>query len=113
MLGRAAQQPPEPARERARARIAQRALAVLAMPVFSKCIYMASLSSYYTFFLIEKFHVKAGTAQVYLFLASVPVGTFAGGPIGDRIGHKRVIRVSILGILAALLPTMEKAGAIR
>jgi FSR family fosmidomycin resistance protein-like MFS transporter len=75
------------------------ALAVLAMLVFSKYIYMSSLSSYYTFFLIEKFHVPVGTAQMYLFLflASVAVGTFAGGPIGDRIGRKRVIWVSILG----------------
>lgn len=76
-----------------------RALVVLALLVFSKYIYMASLSSYYTFYLIEKFHVAVGTAQMYLFLflASVAVGTFAGGPIGDRIGRKRVIWVSILG----------------
>jgi FSR family fosmidomycin resistance protein-like MFS transporter len=75
------------------------ALAVLAMLVFSKYIYMASLSSYYTFYLIEKFHVLVGTAQLYLFLflAAVAAGTFAGGPIGDRIGRKRVIWVSILG----------------
>jgi FSR family fosmidomycin resistance protein-like MFS transporter len=76
-----------------------KALAVLAMLVFSKYIYMASLQSYYTFYLIEKFHVPVGTAQMYLFLflASVAAGTFAGGPIGDRIGRKRVIWVSILG----------------
>ena len=75
------------------------ALAVLAMLVFSKYIYMASLSSYYTFFLIEKFQVSVGTAQMYLFtfLAAVAAGTFAGGPIGDRIGRKLVIWVSILG----------------
>ena len=75
------------------------ALAVLSMLVFSKYIYMASLSSYYTFYLIEKFHVPVGTAQLYLFvfLAAVAAGTFAGGPIGDRIGRKRVIWVSILG----------------
>ncbi|WP_229217718.1 MFS transporter [Massilia forsythiae] len=75
------------------------ALAVLAMLVFSKYIYMASLSSYYTFYLIEKFHMPVGTAQMYLFtfLAAVAAGTFAGGPIGDRIGRKRVIWVSILG----------------
>jgi FSR family fosmidomycin resistance protein-like MFS transporter len=75
------------------------ALAVLAILVFSKYIYMASLSSYYTFFLIEKFHVPVGTAQMYLFmfLAAVAAGTFAGGPVGDRIGRKRVIWVSILG----------------
>ncbi|GGY31237.1 MFS transporter [Pseudoduganella albidiflava] len=75
------------------------ALAVLAMLVFSKYIYMASLSSYYTFYLIEKFHVSVDTAQMYLFLflAAVAAGTFAGGPIGDRIGRKRVIWASILG----------------
>lgn len=81
-----------------RAKVFQ-ALAVLSMLVFSKYIYMASLSSYYTFYLIEKFHVPVGTAQMYLFvfLAAVAAGTFAGGPIGDRIGRKRVIWVSILG----------------
>ena len=75
------------------------ALVVLALLVFSKYIYMASLQSYYTFFLIDKFHLPVGTAQLYLFLflASVAVGTFAGGPIGDKIGRKRVIWFSILG----------------
>ncbi|MDY0977450.1 MFS transporter [Massilia sp. CFBP9012] len=75
------------------------ALVVLALLVFSKYIYMASLQTYYTFFLIEKFHLPVGTAQLYLFLflASVAAGTFAGGPIGDRIGRKRVIWFSILG----------------
>nr|WP_296942106.1 MFS transporter [uncultured Massilia sp.] len=81
-----------------RGRVIQ-ALTVLALLVFSKYVYMASLQSYYTFYLIEKFHVPVGTAQMYLFLflASVAAGTFAGGPIGDRIGRKRVIWVSILG----------------
>jgi len=75
------------------------ALAVLALLVFSKYIYMASLQTYYTFFLIEKFRLPVGTAQMYLFLflASVALGTFAGGPIGDKIGRKRVIWFSILG----------------
>ncbi|SFD01723.1 MFS transporter, FSR family, fosmidomycin resistance protein [Massilia yuzhufengensis] len=75
------------------------ALAVLALLVFSKYIYMSSLSSYYTFYLIEKFQVSVESAQMYLFmfLAAVAAGTFAGGPIGDRIGRKRVIWVSILG----------------
>ncbi len=75
------------------------ALAVLALLVFSKYIYMASLQSYYTFYLIDKFHLPVGTAQLYLFLflASVAAGTFAGGPIGDKIGRKRVIWFSILG----------------
>jgi len=75
------------------------ALVVLALLVFSKYIYMASLQTYYTFFLIEKFKLPVGTAQMYLFLflASVALGTFAGGPIGDKIGRKRVIWFSILG----------------
>ncbi|CAN7597687.1 MFS transporter [Massilia sp. LjRoot122] len=75
------------------------ALTVLALLVFSKYIYMSSLSSYYTFFLIEKFRVSVESAQMYLFLflAAVAAGTFAGGPIGDRIGRKRVIWFSILG----------------
>lgn len=75
------------------------ALTVLALLVFSKYIYMASLSSYYTFYLIERFGVSVEAAQMYLFLflAAVAAGTFAGGPIGDRIGRKRVIWFSILG----------------
>jgi FSR family fosmidomycin resistance protein-like MFS transporter len=77
------------------------AMAILIALVFSKYFYMASLSSFYTFFLIEKFHVPVRTAQLYLFLflGAVAVGTFAGGPIGDRIGRKYVIWGSILGVL--------------
>jgi FSR family fosmidomycin resistance protein-like MFS transporter len=76
------------------------ALMVLAMLVFSKFIYMSSLTSYYTFYLIDKFGLPVGTAQMYLFLflAAVTAGTFFGGPIGDRIGRKRVIWISILGV---------------
>ncbi|MYN19202.1 MFS transporter [Rugamonas sp. FT107W] len=75
------------------------ALAVLALLVFSKYIYMSSLSSYYTFYLIDKFGLSVASAQLYLFLflAAVAAGTFMGGPIGDRIGRKRVIWISILG----------------
>lgn len=75
------------------------ALVVLALLVFSKYIYMSSLSSYYTFYLIDKFALPVATAQLYLFLflAAVAAGTFLGGPIGDRIGRKRVIWISILG----------------
>ncbi|MYM66620.1 MFS transporter [Pseudoduganella sp. FT55W] len=75
------------------------ALAVLALLVFSKYIYMSSLTSYYTFYLIDKFGVSVSSAQMYLFLflAAVAAGTFMGGPIGDRIGRKRVIWISILG----------------
>ncbi len=76
-------------------------LAVLIGLIFSKYFYLASLTSYYTFYLIERFHVSVWSAQIHLFvfLAAVAVGTIAGGPIGDRIGRKRVIWFSILGVL--------------
>jgi len=84
------------------------ALVVLVSLMFSKFVYMASLSSYYTFFLISRFHVSVQSAQVHLFvfLGSVAAGTVMGGPIGDRIGRKLVIWCSILGILpfTLLLP---------
>jgi FSR family fosmidomycin resistance protein-like MFS transporter len=84
------------------------ALAILVALIFSKYFYLASLTSYYTFYLIERFHVSVWSAQVHLFvfLASVAIGTFAGGPIGDRVGRKYVIWFSILGILpfTLLLP---------
>lgn len=75
-------------------------LAILGMLIFSKFFYMASLSSYYTFYLMDKFGLSTSQAQVYLFvfLIAVAVGTVAGGPIGDRIGRKSVIWVSILGV---------------
>jgi FSR family fosmidomycin resistance protein-like MFS transporter len=75
-------------------------LGVLALLVFSKYIYLSSLTSYYTFYLIDKFALPVGTAQIYLFvfLAAVAAGTFFGGPIGDRIGRKMVIWISILGV---------------
>jgi FSR family fosmidomycin resistance protein-like MFS transporter len=77
------------------------AVAVLVALVFSKYFYMASLSSFYTFFLIQKFHVSVRTAQLYLFLflGAVAVGTLLGGPIGDRVGRRYVIWASILGVL--------------
>jgi FSR family fosmidomycin resistance protein-like MFS transporter len=69
---------------------------------------MASLSSYYTFYLMSKFHVSVRTAQLdlFIFLAAVAAGTILGGPIGDRIGRKPVIWGSILGVLpfSLLLP---------
>ena len=75
------------------------ALVVLAMLVFSKYFYMTSFTSYFTFFLIEKFDLSVATSQLYLFLflGAVAAGTFFGGPIGDRIGRKAVIWFSILG----------------
>ena len=77
------------------------ALAILIALVFSKFFYMASISSYYTFYLIHKFGVSVQSSQIYLFvfLGAVAAGTIAGGPIGDRFGRKNVIWFSILGVL--------------
>jgi FSR family fosmidomycin resistance protein-like MFS transporter len=77
------------------------AFVVLVVLVFSKYIYLTSLTSYYTFFLIHRFGVSVQSAQIHLFafLGAVAAGTFAGGPIGDRIGRKAVIWFSILGVL--------------
>ncbi|MBS0561565.1 MAG: MFS transporter [Proteobacteria bacterium] len=81
---------------------------ILLVLIFSKYFYMASLNTYFTFYLIHKFGVDVQTAQIYLFvfLGAAAVGTFAGGPIGDRIGRKYVIWGSILGVLpfTLLLP---------
>jgi FSR family fosmidomycin resistance protein-like MFS transporter len=76
-------------------------LGVLGMLVFSKYIYLASLTSYFTFYLIQTFGVSVQEAQIHLFifLGAVAVGTVAGGPIGDRFGRKVVIWGSILGVL--------------
>ncbi|MFZ1218612.1 MAG: MFS transporter [Chthoniobacterales bacterium] len=75
-------------------------LGVLIALVFSKYFYLASMSSYYTFFLIQKFNLSIQDAQLHLFifLAAIAAGTFLGGPVGDRIGRKAVIWVSILGV---------------
>ena len=75
-------------------------LAILIALMFSKFFYLSSLSSYYTFFLMSKFHVSVRAAQIYLFLflGAVATGTMVGGPVGDRIGRKYVIWWSILGI---------------
>jgi FSR family fosmidomycin resistance protein-like MFS transporter len=77
------------------------AIAVLIGLIFSKFFYMASLGNYYTFYLIDQFHVSVQTSQylLFLFLTSVAVGVVAGGPIGDRFGRKFVIWYSILGVL--------------
>jgi FSR family fosmidomycin resistance protein-like MFS transporter len=74
---------------------------VLALLVFSKHFYLASISSYFTFYLIDKFHVSVQSAQLhlFLFLFAAAAGTVIGGPIGDRVGRKVVIWVSILGVL--------------
>ncbi|HXE64120.1 MAG TPA: MFS transporter [Bryobacteraceae bacterium] len=76
-------------------------IGVLIALMFSKFFYLSSLSSYYTFFLISKFHVSVENAEIHLFifLGAVAAGTIAGGPIGDRLGRKYVIWCSILGVL--------------
>ncbi len=84
------------------------ALGILGLLIFSKYFYLASLSSYYTFYLIHKFGVSVQSAQVHLFafLFAVAAGSLIGGPVGDRIGRKWVIWVSILGVapFTLLLP---------
>jgi FSR family fosmidomycin resistance protein-like MFS transporter len=77
------------------------ALAILVVMLFSKTFYMASITSYYTFYLMHKFALPTQTAQLYLFvfLAASAVGVFFGGPLGDRFGRKYVIWFSILGVL--------------
>ena len=83
-------------------------IAVLLALIFSKYFYMASLSSYYTLYLISRFHVSVQSAQLllFIFLASVALGTLIGGPLGDRFGRKYIIWISILGVLpfTLLLP---------
>ena len=94
------------------------AVAVLIALLFSKNVYTASLSSFYTFYLMQKFHVSVQNAQVHLFvfLAALVAGTLAGGQIGDRFGRKPVIWFSILGALpfALMLPyaTLFWTGAL-
>ncbi|HTP72567.1 MAG TPA: MFS transporter [Burkholderiaceae bacterium] len=84
------------------------AILVLLLLIFSKYFYIAGISSFYTFYLIEKFGLSVQSAQVHLFvfLFASALGTLVGGPIGDRIGRKPVIWVSILGVapFALLLP---------
>ena len=77
------------------------ALAILLALTFSKNFYGAAFASYYTFFLIERFAVSVGSAQIhlFLFLGAVALGTLIGGPIGDRIGRKPILWISILGVL--------------
>jgi FSR family fosmidomycin resistance protein-like MFS transporter len=83
-------------------------LFILLVLIFSKYFYLASITSYYTFFLINKFHLSIQQSQVYLFmfLGSVAAGTLFGGPLGDRFGRKYIIWISILGVapFTMLLP---------
>ncbi|MBW7903406.1 MAG: MFS transporter [Rhodocyclaceae bacterium] len=77
-----------------------RAVAVICVLMFAKFVYIASFTNYFTFYLIERFGLDVRESQIFLFvfLASVAIGTFAGGPVGDRIGRKAVIWVSFLGV---------------
>jgi FSR family fosmidomycin resistance protein-like MFS transporter len=91
-----------------------RTLAVLIIMLFSKVLYLASIGSYYTFYLIDTFGVSLQTSQLmlFVFLAAVAAGTFLGGPIADRFGAKFVIWGSILGVLpfTLLLPHLGLVG---
>ncbi|HWB25161.1 MAG TPA: MFS transporter [Chitinophagaceae bacterium] len=87
---------------------------ILLLLIFSKYFYIASISSYFTFYLIEKFHLSVQSAQfhLFLFLAAVAAGTILGGPLGDRFGRKYVIWASILGVapFTLFLPYAGPAG---
>ncbi|GEK45326.1 MFS transporter [Acinetobacter johnsonii] len=84
------------------------ALSTICILMFAKFTYIASISNYFTFYLMHKFHLSLQSAQLHLFafLAAVALGTFAGGPIGDRIGRKAVIWVSFVGMapFALMMP---------
>jgi FSR family fosmidomycin resistance protein-like MFS transporter len=88
-------------------------IGILVVLIFSKYFYIASISSYYSFYLIEKFHLSVQSSQIYLFvfLFAMALGTLIGGPVGDRIGRKRVIWFSILGVapFTLLLPFVDRA----
>jgi FSR family fosmidomycin resistance protein-like MFS transporter len=92
------------------------ALAVLVALIFSKYVYLTSMTTYYTFYLIHHFQVSVRTSQLllFVFLFSVALGTIIGGPVGDRIGRKRVIWGSILGVapFTLLLPYVGLAATV-
>jgi len=92
------------------------ALGILIVLIFSKYFYLISLTNYYTFYLMDKFAVSVQAAQVYLFvfLFAVAAGTIIGGPVGDRIGRKRVIWISILGVapFSLALPHVGLTGTV-
>ncbi len=92
------------------------AVAILLLLVFSKYFYLASITSYYSFYLIERFHVSVRTAQMllFVFLAAAALGTLLGGPLGDRIGRKHVIWISVLGVapFTLALPYVGLGGTV-
>ena len=85
-----------------------RAIAVIAVLMFAKFVYIAAFTNYFTFYLIQRFDLPVQNSQIYLFafLAAIALGTFVGGPVGDKIGRKAVIWVSFLGVapFALMLP---------
>ena len=91
-------------------------IGILLALVFSKYFYLVSMTSYYTFYLIAKFHVSVQESQflLFVFLAAVALGTIIGGPVGDRIGRKKVIWVSILGVapFSLALPHVNLVGTV-
>ncbi|SDL82495.1 MFS transporter [Pedobacter antarcticus] len=91
-------------------------IVILLVLIFSKYFYMASMTSYFTFYLIDKFHVTVEQSQIYLFafLAAVAAGTVIGGPLGDRFGRKYIIWISILGAapFTLLLPHADLAWTV-
>lgn len=90
------------------------AMAVICILMFAKFIYIAAITNYFSFYLIERFNVSIQTSQLYLFifLGAVALGTFVGGPVGDRIGRKAVVWVSFLGVapFALMLPYVGLTG---
>ena len=92
------------------------ALVVLIALIFSKYVYLTSMTTYYTFYLIHHFKVSVKTSQLllFVFLFAVALGTIIGGPVGDRIGRKRVIWASILGVapFSLLLPHVGLVGTV-
>lgn len=91
-------------------------IGILLVLIFSKYFYMASMTSYFTFYLIDKFHITIQQSQMYLFafLAAVAAGTVIGGPLGDRFGRKYIIWISILGAapFTLLLPHADLAWTV-
>ncbi len=89
-------------------------MSVICVLMFAKFIYIAAITNYFTFYLIERFNVSIQTSQLYLFifLGAVALGTFVGGPVGDRIGRKAVVWVSFLGVapFALMLPYVGLTG---
>ncbi|RAJ10550.1 FSR family fosmidomycin resistance protein-like MFS transporter [Chitinophaga skermanii] len=91
-------------------------IGILLFLIFSKYFYMASMTSYYTFYLMDKFKVSVEDSQIYLFifLFAIAAGTIIGGPVGDKIGRKYVIWISILGVapFTLLLPYVGLAATV-